>query len=149
MCVCSYAPGYYSAPGSFINHEFTKHGSCVGGYLAENQTAFFEQAGPMPALHACGQHFCERYGMYGGASSSSADCKNEHKTAELAQGLGTDSRTCWCTLISHHAANSTGRGPDSMPAAGGHPCSQCDQARDPCLHPDPQQQGPLGGPGCL
>lgn len=38
-----YAPGYWSQPGSFINHEFFKHGSCVGGYLARNQTAFFEQ----------------------------------------------------------------------------------------------------------
>ena len=31
-----YAPGYWSQPGSFINHEFFKHGSCESWCLNYN-----------------------------------------------------------------------------------------------------------------
>ncbi|GAQ83825.1 hypothetical protein KFL_001630220 [Klebsormidium nitens] len=39
-----YAPGFLGADRTFLDHEFFKHASCVGGYLTDNKTAFFETA---------------------------------------------------------------------------------------------------------
>jgi ribonuclease I len=39
-----YAPGYLGDDRTFIDHEFNKHASCLGGYLTDNKTAFFETA---------------------------------------------------------------------------------------------------------
>ena len=36
---------YLGADRTFLDHEFMKHGSCIGGYLTRNKTAFFERAG--------------------------------------------------------------------------------------------------------
>lgn len=36
------APGYLGADRTFIDHEFAKHGSCVGTYFVKNKTAYFE-----------------------------------------------------------------------------------------------------------
>jgi ribonuclease I len=39
-----YAPGYLGDDRTFLDHEFFKHGSCIGGTLTRNKTAFFERA---------------------------------------------------------------------------------------------------------
>ncbi|KAK9823362.1 hypothetical protein WJX72_002208 [[Myrmecia] bisecta] len=39
-----YAPGYLGDDQTFLDHEYMKHGSCLGGYLGRNITAYFETA---------------------------------------------------------------------------------------------------------
>eukprot|EP00898_Chlorokybus_atmophyticus_P002519 jgi/Chlat1/3268/Chrsp22S03440 len=49
-----YAPGYLAAKGvgsSFLDHEFFKHGSCLGGYLTSNTTAYFETGLGLTKVH--------------------------------------------------------------------------------------------------
>lgn len=39
-----FAPGYLAGLRDFADHEYFKHGSCIGGYLSYNITAYFDVA---------------------------------------------------------------------------------------------------------
>lgn len=38
----THAPGYLGPLNTFMDHEWTKHGTCIGGYLSTNITAYFD-----------------------------------------------------------------------------------------------------------
>eukprot|EP00897_Mesotaenium_endlicherianum_P007111 jgi/Mesen1/6428/ME000329S05583 len=38
----AYAPGHLGADRTFLDHEFSKHGSCMETYFVKNKTAYFE-----------------------------------------------------------------------------------------------------------